>query len=318
MDQPRPASMTTWRLPLGLLAAALLMAALWALTTTGFDAGRAWAHAIAWIITTQRELHQALATALRAVQAEGSIAAPALVWLGFLYGVFHAAGPGHGKIVITTYLATQKETLGRGIALAATSSLLQGATAITAVFTTVLVLEQTTRQSQRLAGNIELVSFALVAALGAFLVLRHARRLFQATTTTPCGTCGHHHHHAPPPDKAGPGAFLAAVLSIGLRPCTGAILVLVLAIALDLRTAGIAAVVAMSAGTALTTAALATLATLARDQAIRLASHLDTDTTRLARIADTIALIGGLALLAMGAALLHTTLTMPAHPLMRG
>ena len=309
--------MTTWRLPLWLLAASLLAATLWALATTAFDPGRAWAQAIAWIITTQRELHQALATALRAVQAEGSIAAPALVWLGFLYGVFHAAGPGHGKIVITTYLATQKETLGRGIALAATSSLLQGLTAIAAVFTTVLVLEQTTRQSQRLAGNIELISFALVAALGAFLALRHARRLYRAKTTTPCGTCGHH-HHAPPPDKAGPAAFLAAILSIGLRPCTGAILVLVLAIALDLRTAGIAAVLAMSAGTALTTAALATLATLARDQAARLATHMDTDTTRLARIADTIALIGGLALLAMGAALLQTTLTMPAHPLIRG
>ena len=310
--------MTTWRLPLGILAASLLAASFWALATTALDPGalepgQAWAQAIAWIITTQRELHQGLATALRAVQAEGSIAAPALVWLGFLYGVFHAAGPGHGKIVITTYLATQKETLGRGIALAATSSLLQGLTAIAAVFTTVLVLEQTTRQSQRLAGNIELVSFALVAALGAFLVLRHTRRLYQSKTTTPCSSCGH--HHAPPPDKTG---FLAAILSIGLRPCTGAILVLVLAIALDLRTAGIAAVIAMSAGTALTTSALATLATLARDQATRLASHLDTDQTRLARIADTIALIGGLALLAMGAALLHTTLTMPTHPLMRG
>ena len=313
MAQPRPASMTSWRLPLGLLAAAFLMAAIWALATSGFEPGQAWAHAIAWIITTQRELHQALATALRAVQAEGSIAAPALVWLGFLYGVFHAAGPGHGKIVITTYLATQKETLGRGIALAATSSLLQGLTAITAVFATVLILEQTTRQSQRLAGQIELVSFALVAALGAFLVLRHARRLYQAKTTTPCGTCGHN-HHAPPPTQA----FTAAILSIGLRPCTGAILVLVLAIALDLRAAGIAAVLAMSLGTALTTAALATLATVARDQASRLASHLDSDAARLTRIADIIALIGGLALLAMGTALLQTPLTMPAHPLMRG
>ncbi len=301
-----------------LLAASLLAAGLWALTTTGFDPGQAWAQAIAWIITTQRQLHDGLAAALGAVQAEGSIAAPALIWLGFLYGVFHAAGPGHGKIVITTYLATQKETLGRGIALAATSSLLQGLTAIAAVFTTVLLLEQTTRQSQRLASNVELVSFALVAALGAFLVFRHARRLYHSKTTTPCSTCGHHHHHAPPPDKAGPTALLAAILSIGLRPCTGAILVLVLAIALDLRTAGIAAVIAMSAGTALTTAALATLATLARDQAARLATHLDTDQTRLTRMADTIALLGGLALLAMGASLLHTTLTMPAHPLIRG
>jgi ABC-type nickel/cobalt efflux system permease component RcnA len=300
-----------------LLAAILLAAGLWALTTTGFDPGDAWTRLIAWIIITQRELHDGLATALRAVQAEGSIAAPALVWLGFLYGVFHAAGPGHGKVVITTYLATQKESLGRGIALAATASLLQGLTAIAAVFGTVLLLEQTTRQSQRLAGNIELVSFALIAALGAFLTLRHARRLYRSTTTTPCSSCGHH-HHAPPPDSTDRGAFLTAILSIGLRPCTGAILVLVLAIALDLRAAGIAAVLAMSVGTGLSTAALATLATLARDQAARLAAHMDTDQTRLAHIADTIALLGGLALLAMGATLLHTTLTMPAHPLIRG
>jgi len=309
--------MTSKSLPLGLLAAALLAAILWTLAGTGFDPGQAWSRLFTWVVTTQRELHQALAGALRAVQEDGGIAAPALVWLGFLYGVFHAAGPGHGKVVITTYLATQKETLGRGIALAATASLLQGLTAVTAVFGTVLVLEQTTRQSQRLAGNIELLGFALVALLGAFLTWRHARRLFQAKATTACSSCGHH-HHAPAPDKAGPGAFTAAVLSIGLRPCSGAILVLVLAIALDLRSAGIAAVLAMSLGTALSTAALATLATLARDQAVRLATRLDTDQTRLARIADTIALLGGLALLAMGTALVHTTLTMPAHPLIRG
>jgi ABC-type nickel/cobalt efflux system permease component RcnA len=304
----------TGRLPLGLLALVLLAAAgLWALSAGTINPGAAWTRLIAWIVATQRELHAALATAMRAVQAEGSIAAPALVWLGFLYGVFHAAGPGHGKVVITTYLATQKETLGRGIALAVAAAMVQGLTAVLAVFATVTLLEQTARQSQVLAGRIELLSFALVAGLGAFLTLRHGRNLCQARTATPCGTCGHH-HHSPPPTRA----FMASILSIGLRPCTGAILVLVLAIALDQRTAGIAAVLAMSTGTALTTAAMASLAVLARDQASRLASRLDTDQTRLTRIADTIALIGGLALLAMGTALLHATLTTPAHPLIRG
>lgn len=301
------------RLPLGLAVLALLLAAsLWALASAAIQPAAAWNQTVAWIITMQRELHQALATALRAVQAEGSVAAPALIWIGFLYGVFHAAGPGHGKIVITTYLATQKETLARGIGLAVAASLLQGLVAIAAVFATVMALEQTARQSQHLATRLETLSFALVASLGAVLAWRHGRNLLRPTPARACATCGH--HHAPPPTKA----FVASILSIGLRPCTGAILVLVLAIALDLRTAGIAAVLAMSAGTALTTAALATLATLARDQAARLATRLDTDQTRLTRIADTIALLGGLALLAMGTTLLHTTLTMPAHPLIRG
>ena len=310
--------MTAWRLPLGLLALALLAAlSLWIIGAAGLDPGRAWVQLMGWIVATQRELHQALAVAMRAVQEEGTVAGPALIWLGFLYGVFHAAGPGHGKVVITTYLATQKETLGRGIALAVTASLLQGLTAITAVFVTVTLLEQTARQSQLLAGRIEMLSFTLVAALGAFLIWRHGRNLLRAKTTTACGTCGHH-HHAPPPTKAGLGAFTASVLSIGLRPCAGAILVLVLAIALDLRMAGIAAVIAMSIGTALTVSGMASLAVFARDWASRLASRLDTDGARLARIADIIALLGGLVLAAMGLALLHASLTMPVHPLMRG
>ena len=308
------------RLPLGLALLALLAAAsLWALAAGAIQPGAAWVRFMTWVIATQRELHQALAVAMRAVHEQGAAAGLSLVTLGFLYGVFHAAGPGHGKVVITTYLATQKETLARGIGLAVTASMLQGAVAIAAVFATVLAFEQTARQSQLLATRFETLSFGLVAALGAFLVWRHGRNLLrphhaQSHHAHGCGGCGHHHHHAPPPAKA----WLTSILSIGLRPCSGAILVLVLALALDLRLAGIAAVLAMSIGTAATVSAMAALAVLARDQATRLASHLDTDNHRLTRAADTIALLGGLLLTAMGLALLQASLTAPIHPLMRG
>ena len=269
---------------------------------------------MAWIVATQRELHQGLATALRAVQSGGQAAVLWLALLGFLYGVFHAAGPGHGKVVITTYLATQKETLWRGIALAVTASLLQGVVAIVAVFAAMLVFAQTARQSQWLTDRIELMSFALVAVLGLFLVWRHGRNLLRPQTAAACGGCGghHDHHHAPPPSKA----FAAGILSIGLRPCSGAILVLVLAIALNLRLAGIAAVVAMSIGTALTVSGLAALAVLAREQAGRLAQRLEISGARLARAVDVVALLGGLLLAAMGIALLQAGLVTPAHPLM--
>jgi nickel/cobalt transporter (NicO) family protein len=301
------------RLPLGLALLALLaVASLWVLASGTVQPGAAWVRFIAWVIATQRELHQALATAMRAVQDQGAVAGLSLVTLGFLYGVFHAAGPGHGKVVITTYLATQKETLARGIGLAVTASMLQGVVAIAAVFGAVLAFEQTARQSQLLATRFETLSFGLVAALGAFLVWRHGRNLLRPAHAHSHGNCGH--DHAPPPTKA----WLASILSIGLRPCSGAILVLVLALALDLRLAGIAAVLAMSIGTAATVSAMATLAVLARDQATRLASNLDTDSQRLARAADGIALLGGLLLTAMGLALLQASLTTPIHPLMRG
>jgi ABC-type nickel/cobalt efflux system permease component RcnA len=269
---------------------------------------------MAWIVAMQRELHQGLAKALRAVQSGGDAAVLWLALLGFLYGVFHAAGPGHGKVVITTYLATQKETLGRGIALAVTASLIQGVVAIAVVFAAALVFAQTARQSQWLADRIELLSFALVAGLGLFLVWRHGRNLLRRTPEAACGGCGghHHHHHAPPPRQA----FMAGILSIGLRPCSGAVLVLVLAIALDLRLAGVAAVVAMSVGTALTVSGLAALAVLARDQAGRLADRLEMGGERVARAVDVVALLGGLLLAAMGIALLQAGLVTPVHPLM--
>lgn len=312
------------RRPLGLLALGLGLAvaggaALWLL-----EPGALWVRLMGWIVATQRELHQALATALREVQASGLAAGAWLVTLSFLYGVFHAAGPGHGKVVITTYLATQKESLGRGVALAVTASLVQGLVAIAAVLVTVGLLEQTARQGQLVAGRIETLSFALLAGLGLFLAWRHGRRLGlvwrrgrrlgqPGAGVAACG-CGdpHHHHHGPPPDRA----FLAGLFSIGLRPCSGAILVLILALALDLRLAGTLAVLAMAIGTALTVAALAALAVLARDHAQRLGHHLDQGGTAVARAADLVALAGGLLLATMGLSLLHAQLTLPAHPLL--
>ena len=58
--------------------------------------------------TLQRDVHSSLADAVRGGERDGLIAAWSLISLSFLYGVFHAAGPGHGKLIIATYLATHE------------------------------------------------------------------------------------------------------------------------------------------------------------------------------------------------------------------
>ena len=102
-------------------------------------------------------------------------------------------------------------------------------------------------------------------------------------------------------------------VAVGLRPCTGAILVLVLAFGLKLWGAGIAAAYAMALGTGITVALLAALARGSRHLADRLAAA---GAGSAARWGWGFALAGGLLLLVMGLSLLADMLTRPAHPLL--
>ena len=302
-------------LAVAVVAAALLAAA--ALT----DPADLWARTVAFVMETQRDLHRQLAAAVRAVQDHGAVAAWGLVGLGFLYGVFHAAGPGHGKAVIATYLATHENRLGRGLALAVASSLLQGTTAVALVAVAAAVLDLSMRETQGAAVAMETVSYGLVILLGLFLAVRAGRRLLTPAVgrrhhragheagAAACGGCGHAH----PPSTARDAA--ATVLSVGCRPCSGAIIVLVLATAMGLLWAGIAAVFAMSVGTALTVSVLAAMSVYARKTAIALAGILPAGAARRAAVGDGVAVLGGLLIAGLGVALLQASRTVAQHPL---
>jgi ABC-type nickel/cobalt efflux system permease component RcnA len=287
-----------------------------------------WNRAVAYVFTVQRDLHRELAAAMRSVQANEAAAAWSLAGLGFLYGVFHAAGPGHGKVVISTYLATHESRLRRGVALSVLSSLLQGATALGAVGLTVAVLDRSFREAQSTASLLESVSYGLVGLLGLFLVFRSGRRMLvryrastgdsSAASADGPGSCCHGHGPSAAELTALPSArhFVATVLSVGLRPCSGAILVLVLAYAMNLVWAGVAAVMAMSAGTALTVSAMAALSVYARKSAVALGGYLSEDSTRFAQVLDAIGMLGGILIVLFGMALLQASLVTAKHPLL--
>ena len=104
------------------------------------------------------------------------------------------------------------------------------------------------------------------------------------------------------------------VASIGLRPCSGAVLVLLVAYSLDLRWAGVAAVLAMSLGTAITVSLLATLTVYARQSALRLATLIPEREARFAVALDLVGVLGGLVILTAGILMLQAALSVPAHP----
>ena len=281
-----------------------------------------WSRAVAYVAEKQRQFHRELTGALKDLRDRRSAqAAWTLIVVSFLYGLFHAAGPGHGKFVLTTYLLTHEHKVARGVLLSAAAAFVQGLTALAIVFGLVGLLGWLPRQTESAVAWVERFSFALVAAMGAYLAYRALTGLAHAfgTRTAHATGCGHDHHvhgpdcgHTHVPD-AGKSRFetLGIVLSIGIRPCSGAILVLAFANVFGLPWAGAGAVLAMSAGTAIAVAALALLAVNARKLA---ASLVDIEAPLLRIGMNGLALGGGGLILALGVVLLVGSFG-AAHPL---
>lgn len=241
---------------------------------------QAWPQVMLNSVVWQRDVNAQMSGLLKSVAENPGKAGWSLLVMSFAYGVLHALGPGHGKIVITTWLATHPSRLRTGIALTLASSLLQGLVAIALVVVVLSILALPARQLHLGGYWLEKGSYLLVALLGLMLcwrAVKKLRRLLRAPTFHAfhhphhegCG-CGH--QHLPSPEQSG-SARLMVVLSMGMRPCSGAIMVLLFSKVIGVFAWGVASALAMAAGTALTISALALLVHGFRQLAVKLSAH---------------------------------------------
>lgn len=318
------------RLLVGYTLAGVLIAVVWVL----FSRFTVWNQLLVWIMKTQAVLHQQLAVTMRLVAEQGWTATWPLIAISLLYGIFHAAGPGHGKAVITTYLGTSGTRLRRGLFLSISSAIVQGLVAVILVEVVANLLGYSLRRTQGVAGQLENVSFALVALLGAVLALRSAKGLYRRWREPKrntdslfsnggqlqpyCADCGGPHQLAGEQlnQPLRWRTALPIILAIGMRPCTGAILVLLVAYSLGLRWVGIAAVLAMSLGTAATVSLLATLAVSFRHAALRFFQPDRISSHHTGIVFDVLGLLGGTTIGFMGVGLLQQGLATAPHPLL--
>lgn len=248
--------------------------------------------AFVWIADRQAEFYRALTGAFGRIGEDGR-AAWLLIGLSFLYGIFHAAGPGHGKAVISSYLFATGETMRRGIAISFAAAFLQAVTAVVVVTLAALVFRAAAQSMAQTTEWVTVASYALIVALGAWLLWAktfggydhahaHANAGDHASGTGhDHGDEGHHHHFVAPGTHG--AAALSAIAAVGLRPCSGALIVLVFALSQGLFATGIAATFVMAVGTGLTVAILAILAVSARGLAVRLAGPESPTALRIVR-----------------------------------
>jgi nickel/cobalt exporter len=281
---------------------------------------------LGWIFAKQAEFYRQFSSLIRAAKADGSVAW-GLFGLSFLYGIFHAAGPGHGKAVISSYMVANEETWVRGVVLSFASALLQALVAVVVVGIAAALLNATAATMSRAVNLIGILSYSLIILIGVRLLwvkgrvfLTTLQTLHRPAAVGAAVTPAHHRHdhahddhdhahahhghdhdhhqhcaghahdhdhdhddhasawghaHAPEPEElAGPGGWkrgLSAIVAVGLRPCSGAILVLVFALAQGLFWTGVVSTFIMGLGTAITVAAIATIAVFAKVWAKRVA-----------------------------------------------
>jgi len=268
----------------------------------------------AWVKAQQADFQRSITEILITMRNEGTHFW-SLVWICFLYGVFHAVGPGHGKVVISSYMLANEVAARRGIYLSFAASIMQGLTAIIAITVFMLALRGIIKSAD-LTYGLEIASYVGVMAVGLWLVWRKLSRMGWFNGAQPqlaghehhvhthdhdhhhhhahnhahdhghdhhdhhhhyindhgvCDTCGH--AHAPDPSTLSGDFGLreawSAILAVGLRPCTGALIVLVFCFANGLFLAGIVSTLAMSIGTGLAVSSMALVAVTAKNAALK-------------------------------------------------
>lgn len=256
------------------------------------------------IARAQRELNARLSAEIRAFKESGRLApAIAILVISFLYGLFHAVGPGHGKFITTSYFLANRARLAHGIALGGLMSLIQALSAILLVTLFAILLNV---GSITLVNNVvwvEMASYALILLLGVYIV-------WGGIVGRGCSH-GHGNGHgqdiARRPDGTGPSrrGILAVAFAGGIRPCTGAILVLLFTLAQGIFIVGIVAALVMALGVAITISALGIATILARKGVARTA-NAGSPTANIAHRAA--GLVGGLVIVSVASLLLLGTL----------
>ncbi|WP_233981318.1 nickel/cobalt transporter [Pectobacterium versatile] len=308
----------------------------------------------------QKSLHQQMSHLLQMVEQQPHQAGLSLMMFSLVYGVLHAVGPGHGKVVIMTYLATHPSKLKSSLKLTLAASLVQGLMAVALVTVVLGILQLSSRTLHNSSFWMEKGSFVLVAGLGLLLCFRALKQLYIALVRQPKpatilrvtplhidslnaaqlnvptdtrrvlrpmpvlsssphqhdADCGCGHRHLPSNEELERDSSwrtrLMIVLAMGMRPCSGAILVLLFSKVIGVYWWGVASALVMAAGTAITISALAVLVFYCRRVVERLGANRASPVWQRAAF-SLLAFAGGLILVGSG-----VLLYLSAQPAMMG
>ena len=245
---------------------------------TGFMSGISafFFNAMAPVQKTLNESLAALTRSLRGSQSLGGLLFVILVSL--VYGMFHAAGPGHGKAIVSSYFLANEAKLRHSFIIGYLIAAVHALAALTVVLVLYYIIRGLFSTGIEQADHyIQLATFAIITVLGAFMLFGRIR-----------GTA-HHHGHGTDMES---GMTLRSLFSIavpaGVIPCPGAVAVILFALSLHMLGVSVLSVVSISLGMGITISVTGALVILAKRGAVKVMAggdmHRDSAVRRVVEI----------------------------------
>lgn len=204
------------------------------------------------LLKLQRDLNREIGRHMRAIRdGDSRWALVGGLAFAFLCGVLHALGPGHGKFVVVSYFISRKARIWRGLLTGLQISVTHVISAFVLLWLADMSLKTVLGGSPAAMRDVQLLSYGATAAIGLVMLVRAVQRSVPGHEAGTQRGDSHHGHG---------GKQLSLVsFSVGLVPCTGALLVMLFALANDMVFTGTVMVAAIAAGMAVTMSVLGIL-----------------------------------------------------------
>ena len=199
----------------------------------------------------QYELNRTIATNIRDINDENYLYIYSLIiGIAFLYGLIHAAGPGHGKALVALYFSKGKGDYKEAFKLGYLISIIHAISAIVVTFSIFFVLKTMFRQNfNEFSNTAMMISSIMIILVGLYLIYSAIKEKYK-----PC--------HDDNIDSSNGKSKYGIALGVGLVPCPGVMTIVLFCIMLKQFTLGILAAIAMSIGMGLTISVVGILSVL--------------------------------------------------------
>ncbi|MGA1939600.1 nickel/cobalt transporter [Arcobacter sp. YIC-310] len=209
---------------------------------------------LSYIVSKQQELNLLISDYFDRLESGESMVFFSILFVSFVYGLVHALGPGHGKMVIASYFLAKEAKIKEAFKAGFLTSVIHTISAL--LITGVLYFffqRAVTKYFQEINANMYKVSAVFIILIALYLLYEALKDRNEEEKL----------------QRLKSKNLLAVSLSIGIVPCPGVMTIVLFSMILGYINLGVLSAVTMSIGMGITISLAAILATQIKNERFR-------------------------------------------------